>query len=162
MNLFVINIFVLQVCYYGYSSVVKQTNDLFFFFFFCSIYKVMVDPDAPSPSNPHLKEYLHWLVSFFPLKKIWFYSLLYETLGLNLTNDKLTIIFFLNDKQYNKKIWLDQVGWVFFFLIWFVRFKHKNKRMKNSGLIGKVHISANVIFRLVCRKFSYFCVRKNS
>ncbi|KAF2567812.1 hypothetical protein F2Q68_00024864 [Brassica cretica] len=24
---------------------------------------VMVDPDVPSPSNPHLREYLHWLVS---------------------------------------------------------------------------------------------------
>ncbi|XP_065865590.1 protein FLOWERINGUS T-like [Euphorbia lathyris] len=22
---------------------------------------VMVDPDAPNPSNPHLREYLHWL-----------------------------------------------------------------------------------------------------
>ncbi|KAM3360419.1 protein HEADING DATE 3A-like [Capsicum galapagoense] len=27
---------------------------------------VMVDPDAPSPSNPHLKEYLHWLVTDIP------------------------------------------------------------------------------------------------
>jgi len=22
--------------------------------------QVMVDPDAPSPSNPNLREYLHW------------------------------------------------------------------------------------------------------
>nr|QTM97700.1 flowering locus T protein [Crocus sativus] len=27
---------------------------------------VMVDPDAPSPSNPHLREYLHWLVIDIP------------------------------------------------------------------------------------------------
>nr|AGO81838.1 FT-like protein [Allium cepa]AGZ20207.1 FT1 [Allium cepa] len=27
---------------------------------------VMVDPDAPSPSNPHLREYLHWMVSDIP------------------------------------------------------------------------------------------------
>ncbi|CAN4114949.1 unnamed protein product [Withania somnifera] len=26
----------------------------------------MVDPDAPSPSNPSLKEYLHWLVTDIP------------------------------------------------------------------------------------------------
>ena len=29
--------------------------------------QVMVDPDAPSPSNPNLREYLHWLgLSLFP------------------------------------------------------------------------------------------------
>nr|ABP02016.1 flowering locus T-like 2 [Oxybasis rubra]AOM81058.1 flowering locus T-like 2 protein [Oxybasis rubra] len=27
---------------------------------------VMVDPDAPSPSNPHLREYLHWMVTDIP------------------------------------------------------------------------------------------------
>ncbi|WOK93860.1 protein FLOWERING LOCUS T [Canna indica] len=27
---------------------------------------VMVDPDAPNPSNPTLKEYLHWLVTDIP------------------------------------------------------------------------------------------------
>ncbi|XP_031281284.1 protein HEADING DATE 3A-like [Pistacia vera] len=27
---------------------------------------VMVDPDAPSPSDPSLKEYLHWLVTDIP------------------------------------------------------------------------------------------------
>ncbi|XP_019193813.1 PREDICTED: protein HEADING DATE 3A-like [Ipomoea nil] len=27
---------------------------------------VMVDPDAPSPSNPSLREYLHWLVTDIP------------------------------------------------------------------------------------------------
>ncbi|KNA16019.1 hypothetical protein SOVF_093020 [Spinacia oleracea] len=27
---------------------------------------VMVDPDAPSPSNPHLREYSHWLVTDIP------------------------------------------------------------------------------------------------
>ncbi|GAA0185195.1 hypothetical protein Leryth_020805 [Lithospermum erythrorhizon] len=27
---------------------------------------IMVDPDAPSPSDPHLKEYLHWLVTDIP------------------------------------------------------------------------------------------------
>ncbi|KAL0309533.1 UNVERIFIED_CONTAM: protein RICE FLOWERING LOCUS T 1 [Sesamum radiatum] len=27
---------------------------------------VLVDPDAPSPSNPHLREYLHWLVIDIP------------------------------------------------------------------------------------------------
>ncbi|OAY80324.1 Protein FLOWERING LOCUS T [Ananas comosus] len=29
-----------------------------------SFYKVMVDPDAPSPSNPTYREYLHWYVSW--------------------------------------------------------------------------------------------------
>nr|WPN08178.1 flowering locus T [Hemerocallis fulva] len=27
---------------------------------------VMVDPDAPSPSNPHLREYVHWIVTDIP------------------------------------------------------------------------------------------------
>ncbi|ONK69918.1 uncharacterized protein A4U43_C05F28210 [Asparagus officinalis] len=27
---------------------------------------VMVDPDAPNPSNPHLREYLHWMVTDIP------------------------------------------------------------------------------------------------
>ncbi|GJT11184.1 FT like protein [Tanacetum coccineum] len=27
---------------------------------------VMVDPDSPSPSDPHLREYLHWLVTDIP------------------------------------------------------------------------------------------------
>ncbi|KAJ8541959.1 hypothetical protein K7X08_016825 [Anisodus acutangulus] len=27
---------------------------------------VMVDPDAPNPSNPNLREYLHWLVTDIP------------------------------------------------------------------------------------------------
>ncbi|KAL0358754.1 UNVERIFIED_CONTAM: protein HEADING DATE 3A [Sesamum angustifolium] len=27
---------------------------------------VMVDPDAPSPSDPSLREYLHWLVTDIP------------------------------------------------------------------------------------------------
>ncbi|NP_001274897.1 flowering locus T protein [Solanum tuberosum] len=27
---------------------------------------IMVDPDAPSPSNPDLREYLHWLVTDIP------------------------------------------------------------------------------------------------
>ncbi|CAN8274384.1 unnamed protein product [Cochlearia groenlandica] len=27
---------------------------------------VMVDPDVPSPSNPHLRSYLHWLVTDIP------------------------------------------------------------------------------------------------
>ncbi|XP_062218674.1 protein VERNALIZATION 3-like [Phragmites australis] len=27
---------------------------------------VMVDPDAPNPSNPTLREYLHWMVTDFP------------------------------------------------------------------------------------------------
>ncbi|CAG7904808.1 hypothetical protein BRARA_G03476 [Brassica rapa] len=27
---------------------------------------VMVDPDVPSPSNPYLREYLHWLVTDIP------------------------------------------------------------------------------------------------
>ncbi|KAJ3671474.1 hypothetical protein LUZ60_007553 [Juncus effusus] len=27
---------------------------------------VMVDPDSPSPSNPHKREYLHWLVTDIP------------------------------------------------------------------------------------------------
>ncbi|KAK4605673.1 hypothetical protein RGQ29_000111 [Quercus rubra] len=27
---------------------------------------VMVDPDAPSPSDPNLREYLHWLVTDIP------------------------------------------------------------------------------------------------
>nr|GMC70742.1 protein HEADING DATE 3A-like [Ipomoea batatas] len=34
---------------------------------FCTFYTlVMVDPDAPSPSNPNLREYLHWLVTDIP------------------------------------------------------------------------------------------------
>uniref|UniRef100_A0A0E0L843 Uncharacterized protein n=1 Tax=Oryza punctata TaxID=4537 RepID=A0A0E0L843_ORYPU len=28
--------------------------------------EVMVDPDAPSPSNPDLREYIHWLVTDIP------------------------------------------------------------------------------------------------
>ncbi|KAI3725332.1 hypothetical protein L1987_65118 [Smallanthus sonchifolius] len=28
--------------------------------------QVMVDPDAPSPSDPNLREYLHWLVTDIP------------------------------------------------------------------------------------------------
>ncbi|ONM18160.1 phosphatidylethanolamine-binding protein21 [Zea mays] len=27
---------------------------------------VMVDPDAPNPSNPTLREYLHWMVTDIP------------------------------------------------------------------------------------------------
>nr|BCD83046.1 phosphatidyl ethanolamine-binding protein [Lilium hybrid cultivar] len=27
---------------------------------------ILVDPDAPSPSNPYLREYLHWLVADIP------------------------------------------------------------------------------------------------
>jgi len=27
------------------------------------IFQVMVDPDAPSPSDPYLREHLHWFVS---------------------------------------------------------------------------------------------------
>ncbi|KAL9267488.1 VERNALIZATION 3-like protein [Drosera capensis] len=27
---------------------------------------IMVDPDAPSPSDPHLREYLHWMVTDIP------------------------------------------------------------------------------------------------
>ncbi|RDX81536.1 Protein FLOWERING LOCUS T, partial [Mucuna pruriens] len=27
---------------------------------------VLVDPDAPSPSNPNCREYLHWLVTDIP------------------------------------------------------------------------------------------------
>lgn len=34
-----------------------------FVFCFLSL-KIMTDPDAPSPSDPHLREHLHWLVSF--------------------------------------------------------------------------------------------------
>ncbi|KAJ0014336.1 hypothetical protein Pint_21168 [Pistacia integerrima] len=33
---------------------------------FISPNQVMVDPDAPSPSDPSLKEYLHWLVTDIP------------------------------------------------------------------------------------------------
>ncbi|KAJ4781020.1 PEBP (phosphatidylethanolamine-binding protein) family protein [Rhynchospora pubera] len=49
------------------SQVVKQPrveiggNDLRTFYTL-----VMVDPDAPSPSNPNLREYLHWLVTDIP------------------------------------------------------------------------------------------------
>lgn len=41
----------------------------FFFYVFifvwncCCFWKVMVDPDAPSPSDPTLREYLHWWIS---------------------------------------------------------------------------------------------------
>ncbi|XP_047319118.1 protein HEADING DATE 3A-like [Impatiens glandulifera] len=31
---------------------------------------VMVDPDAPSPSNPTLREYLHWLVTDIPAMQL--------------------------------------------------------------------------------------------
>ncbi|KAL6838793.1 hypothetical protein ACP4OV_031507 [Aristida adscensionis] len=40
----------------------RQSYTLVNFF----IYSVMVDPDAPNPSNPTLKEYLHWLVTDIP------------------------------------------------------------------------------------------------
>ncbi|GJX09870.1 FT like protein [Tanacetum coccineum] len=30
------------------------------------LFQVMVDPDAPSPSDPNLREYLHWLVTDIP------------------------------------------------------------------------------------------------
>ncbi|KAK9195762.1 hypothetical protein WN943_003887 [Citrus x changshan-huyou] len=30
------------------------------------LFQVMVDPDAPSPSDPSLREYLHWLVTDIP------------------------------------------------------------------------------------------------
>ncbi|CAI0401388.1 unnamed protein product [Linum tenue] len=30
------------------------------------VLQVMVDPDAPSPSDPNLREYLHWLVTDIP------------------------------------------------------------------------------------------------
>nr|GEU87213.1 flowering locus T-like protein [Tanacetum cinerariifolium] len=29
-------------------------------------FEVMVDPDSPNPSDPHLREYLHWLVTDIP------------------------------------------------------------------------------------------------
>uniref|UniRef100_A0A453QR66 Flowering locus T n=1 Tax=Aegilops tauschii subsp. strangulata TaxID=200361 RepID=A0A453QR66_AEGTS len=32
----------------------------------CASSLVMVDPDAPSPSDPNLREYLHWLVTDIP------------------------------------------------------------------------------------------------
>ncbi|KAF5202499.1 Brother of ft and tfl [Thalictrum thalictroides] len=31
-----------------------------------SSHELMTDPDAPSPSDPHLKEHLHWLVTIIP------------------------------------------------------------------------------------------------
>ncbi|XP_047316123.1 protein HEADING DATE 3A-like [Impatiens glandulifera] len=54
-------------CEFRPSQVVNQPrvdiggDDLRTFFTF-----VMVDPDAPSPSNPTLREYLHWLVTIIP------------------------------------------------------------------------------------------------
>ncbi|KAK6144936.1 hypothetical protein DH2020_021756 [Rehmannia glutinosa] len=38
----------------------------FYFFLFFNLLQVMVDPDAPSPSDPNLREYLHWLVTDIP------------------------------------------------------------------------------------------------
>ncbi|KAI4348425.1 hypothetical protein L6164_009150 [Bauhinia variegata] len=40
---------------------------------------IMVDPDAPSPSNPTLREYLHWLVTDIP-----------ATTGANYGNEVVT------------------------------------------------------------------------
>nr|BAK40194.1 flowering locus T [Gentiana triflora] len=54
-------------CEFRPSQVVNQPmvqvggNDLRTFFTL-----VMVDPDAPSPSDPTLREYLHWLVTDIP------------------------------------------------------------------------------------------------
>jgi protein FLOWERING LOCUS T len=31
---------------------------------------VMVDPDAPSPSNPSKREYLHWCVCFYAFREL--------------------------------------------------------------------------------------------
>jgi hypothetical protein len=33
---------------------------------FFLIFKIMTDPDAPSPSDPYLREHLHWFVSSTP------------------------------------------------------------------------------------------------
>jgi hypothetical protein len=32
-------------------------------FVFFLAFKIMTDPDAPSPSDPYLREHLHWFVS---------------------------------------------------------------------------------------------------
>ena len=40
--------------------------ELFFFFFLFVLMKIMTDPDAPSPSDPYLREHLHWFVSSSP------------------------------------------------------------------------------------------------
>nr|QLM02141.1 flowering locus T 2A_1 [Elleanthus aurantiacus] len=49
------------------SAVVEQPrvevggNDLRTFYKLCMfVWQIMVDPDAPSPSDPQLREYLHW------------------------------------------------------------------------------------------------------
>ncbi|KAJ0013835.1 protein HEADING DATE 3A-like [Pistacia vera] len=51
---------------------------------------VMVDPDAPSPSNPSLREYLHWMVTDIPAttganfgKELWCYESPRPTLGIH-------------------------------------------------------------------------------
>jgi len=52
--------------------------------------KVMVDPDVPSPSNPHQREYLHWFVS-------------YLFISFNLTLDRASHLFSsINRKQIGK------------------------------------------------------------
>ncbi|KAK4771059.1 hypothetical protein SAY87_031591 [Trapa incisa] len=55
------------------SQVVNQPRvdiggqDLRNFYTLASLYMhVMVDPDAPNPSDPNLREYLHWLVTDIP------------------------------------------------------------------------------------------------
>ena len=34
----------------------------------CTVFmQIMTDPDVPGPSDPYLKEHLHWYISIFPL-----------------------------------------------------------------------------------------------
>ncbi|PWA54500.1 FT like protein [Artemisia annua] len=53
---------------------------------------VMVDPDAPSPSDPNLREYLHWLVTDIP-----------ATTGAQFATEKvITLLIVKACKQYSK------------------------------------------------------------
>ncbi|VFQ92677.1 unnamed protein product [Cuscuta campestris] len=45
---------------------------------------VMVDPDAPSPSDPNLREYLHWLVTDIPANR-----------GVNFVHKRMFVYVFL-------------------------------------------------------------------
>lgn len=51
--------------------------------------QVMVDPDAPSPSNPNLREYLHWLAILSPFSSLFslLVCLVYGVLSLSFSTD---------------------------------------------------------------------------
>nr|BAJ33493.1 flowering locus T [Glycine max] len=71
---------------------------------------VLVDPDAPSPSNPNFREYLHWLVTDIP-----------ETTGPNFGNEVVSyesprptmgihrLVFVLFRQQFRQRVYAP--GW---------------------------------------------------